>query len=298
MSGMQTTQPKNTDKVIIAPHKLNYGVISAGFLYNLKFTVQNNTTTPMRIRVACTPLKGESNTIRLVHLPDIIAPGLATTLLLELTAEFPMSSRFLLTVTQNHTSEVFSKEVEANIVTTQTFKHVKKSLVLQKRPIYQANVRVVANIPDFDTMMEDLHNYSSSATFSEAALLDEDDIDDLLSLPMVHNVYWDPFSKCLRLDPALGKVLYSIHCSKLKSRQSKITPFAHFSFCLRRLKSTELIVWKRTKSGRKQPGTFYFPSSPCFALVTPLFNCLYRSMQGRTYGGAGRTGILDDQLHW
>lgn len=206
---MQATEQKNTDRVIIAPYKLNYGVISAGFLYNLKFTVQNNSASPMRIRVQCTPLKGENNTIRLVHLPDIIAPGLATTLLLELTAEFPMSSRFMLTVTQNHTTEVFSKEVEANVVTTQTFKHVKKSLVLQKRPIYQPNVKVVANIPDFDTMMEDLHNYSSSATFSEAALLDEDDIDDLLSLPMVHNVYWDPFSKCLRLDPTLGKVC---HC--------------------------------------------------------------------------------------
>ena len=203
---MNLTEQKNVDKVIIGPAKLNYGVVSAGFLYNYKFTVQNNTKSPMRIRIACSPLKGESNTIRLVHLPNIIAPGLATTLFLELTAEYPMSSRFLLTVTQNHSDEVYTKEIEANVVSTETFKHVKKSLVLQKRPIYQPNVKVVANIPDFDTMGEDLHNYSSSATFTEAALLDEDDINDLLSLPMVHNVYWDPFAKCLRLDPKLGKI--------------------------------------------------------------------------------------------
>lgn len=164
----------------------------------------------MRIRVVCTPLKGENNTIRLVNLPDIIAPGLATNLLLELTAEFPMSSRFMVTVSQNHSNEVYSKEVEANVVSAETFKHVKKSLVLQKRPIYHANVRVVANIPDFDGVNDDLQNYSS-ATFSEAALLDEEDIDDLLSLPMVHNVYWDPFSKCLRLDPKLGKVNTQAH---------------------------------------------------------------------------------------
>jgi len=203
---MNLTEQKNVDKVIIGPAKLNYGVVSAGFLYNYKFTVQNNTKSPMRIRIACSPLKGESNTIRLVHLPNIIAPGLATTLFLELTAEYPMSSRFLLSVTQNHSDEVYTKEIEANVVSTETFKHVKKSLVLQKRPIYQPNVKVVANIPDFDTMGEDLHNYSSSATFTEAALLDEDDINDLLSLPMVHNVYWDPFAKCLRLDPKLGKI--------------------------------------------------------------------------------------------
>jgi hypothetical protein len=202
----QAEAHKECDKATINPERLNFGVISAGFLYKLKFSVQNNAKSPMRIRVACSTIKGGQNTIRLVNLPDIIAPGLSAVLYLELTAEFPTVSTFLVTVTQNHSTAVYTKEVDANVVSAETFKHVKKSLVLQKRPIYEPNVAVFANIPNFDTLTDDLVNYSSSATFSEAVLLDDDDIEDLLSLPMAHNIYWDPFSKCLRLDPKLGKV--------------------------------------------------------------------------------------------
>lgn len=197
------------DKATIYPHKLTYGVVSTGFLYNLKISVQNNTKSPMRIRVTCIPVKGEKNTIRLVNLPDIIAPGLAAVLYLELTAEFPTFSTFILSVAQNHSSAVYTKDIEANVVSTETFRHVKKSLILQKRPIYESNVKVVANIPFFDTLTDELPNYSS-ATFSEAVLMDDDDIDDLLSLPMAHNVYWDPFAKCLRIDPKLGKVRFRV----------------------------------------------------------------------------------------
>ena len=198
---------KETDLASILPGKLNYGVVSAGFLYNLKFSVQNNTTSPMRMRISCHAIRNGQNIIKLVNLPDIVAPGLAATLYLELTAEFPMTTTYQVSVSQDHSPAIYTKEVEAHVVSIATFKHVKKSLVLQKRPIYQPNVKVVANIPFFDTLADDLHNYSSSATFSEAALMDEDDIEDLLNLPLAHNVYWDPFSKCLRLDPQLGKVL-------------------------------------------------------------------------------------------
>jgi hypothetical protein len=198
-------ESKETEKVTIYPLKIDYGVIAVGFLYNLKFYVQNNTTTPMRIRVICTPMKGEQNSVRLVNLPDIVAPGLSTTLNLELSAEFATTSKFLIRVTQNHSSEAFEKVVDANIVTTETFKHVKKSLMLNKRPIYHHNVTVVGNIPNYDTLTDDLPNHST-ATFSDVILMDDEDIEDLLSLPMVPNVYWDPFSKCLRLDPKLREV--------------------------------------------------------------------------------------------
>lgn len=205
---MDTEDYQEFAKATIHPLRLDYGVVSAGFLYNLQFSVQNNTKSPMRIRVSCAAVKGEQNTIRLINLPEIVAPGLASTLNLELTAEFPMNSKFTISVSQNHSNVIYTKDVEANVVSSETFKHVKKSLVLQKRPIYQPNVRVIANIPFFDSMNDDLQNFSS-ATFSDAVLMDEEDIDDLLSLPMAYNVYWDPFEKCLRLDPLLGKVLYT-----------------------------------------------------------------------------------------
>ena len=193
-------------KASIFPELLTFGVVAIGFLYSLRFSVQNNTTTPMRMRVKCASKNPkERNSLRLMELPDIVAPGLVVHLHLELTAEFATASIFEITVSQNHSSETYSKLVRANVVSTETFKHVKKSLQLQKRPIYDLNVRVIANIPEYEMISGELHNHSS-ATFSEAALLDDEDIDELLSYPMAPNVYWDPFAKCLRIDPTLGRV--------------------------------------------------------------------------------------------
>ncbi len=41
--------------------------------------------------------------------------------------------------------------------------------------------------------------------------MDDDEIEDLLSLPMAKNIYWDPFEKCLRIDPLLGKVFLTLY---------------------------------------------------------------------------------------
>jgi len=128
--------------ITLFPNRINFGVIAQGFLYQLKFNIQNNTKEPLRIRVLIDPFDStEMNVIRLKELPDNpVAPGLCTQLILELTAEYLNTSRFILTITQNLTNIIYYKDVEANIVNIRTFKHVKKSLSLQNRPIYHANV--------------------------------------------------------------------------------------------------------------------------------------------------------------
>jgi hypothetical protein len=207
---MQTDEGANAmDLATILPCRINFGVVATGFIYQLKFSVQNNSTTPMRMRVTVTPLDDEPNAIKLVTPPEIVAPGLAAALTLELEAEYPASARYLITVAQNHSSAIYTKEVEANIVSTETFKHVKKSLTLQNRPIHQPNVIVIGNIPYYDTFTEVTQSLSA-ATSSELALMDDDEIEDLFFLPMALNTYWDPFDKCLRVDPQLGQVQISI----------------------------------------------------------------------------------------
>ena len=199
-----TTIPGGLEIITVSPDPLHYGVIAHGFLYNLKFSIRNNLNVPVRVKVGVKPVKNEENGIRLVNPLEIIAPGMSAHGILELTAEFPGSSLFQLTVAQSASSAVCTKLIEATVVTTETFKHVKKSLQLQKRPIYRPNVRIVGNIPAFDPLVSIAAG--PSATFSETKILDEEDIDDLLDLPMAPNVYWDPFQKCLRLDPQLGHV--------------------------------------------------------------------------------------------
>ena len=190
------------DIIGISPKRLFYGVVSSGFYYNLKFAVQNNSLNPIRVRMTVHPCDGEKNTVRLVNLPDKIAPGMATSITLELTAETPGIAMFTLQVSQSSDPRIYTRLVEAHVVTPETFKYVKKSLELQKRPIYRANVTMVTSIPGIDAMSL----ATPATTFSEALIMDDEDISDLLSFPMATNVYWDPFEKCLRIDPQLGAV--------------------------------------------------------------------------------------------
>lgn len=58
-------------------------------------------------------------------------------MVLELTAEAVCTVQFLLTITQDYNGESFQKIITANIVSVDAFKHVKKALTLQKRPLYR-----------------------------------------------------------------------------------------------------------------------------------------------------------------
>lgn len=194
---------EDDDLLSIAPTKLYYGVVSSGFYYNLKFSIKNLSLNPIRIRIGCKNLEESKNSLRLVNLPDKIAPGMIVQVTIELSAEVAGVSMFTVNITQNVNSSVYSKVVEANIVSPETFKYVKKSLQLQKRPIYRQNVTLVSTIPGNDM----LSMGTSSTTFSEALIIDDEDLDDMLAYPITTNVYWDPFEKCLRIDPGLSKVI-------------------------------------------------------------------------------------------
>jgi hypothetical protein len=191
----------------IFPKRLYFGIISNGFIYRLKFAVKNNSLLPLRIRVVCLPMENDPNPIRLVTFPEKIAPGMSCELMLELSAELVHNSHFELRITQDHNKSVFIRQIEANIVTVETFKHVKKSLQLQKRPIYRNNIEVVGPV----ATVEQLSVHSFTTNQSENILMDDDEIEDLLSLPMAKNIYWDPFEKCLRIDPLLGKVMSALY---------------------------------------------------------------------------------------
>lgn len=186
----------------ISPTQLNFGVVSAGFYYNMKFAVQNNSLSPIRVRITCTPNLQEQNAIRLVYLPDRIAPGISVMIILELTAEFVGMSAFTLQVVQSADSRVYTRLVEANVISPDTFKYVKKSLQLQERPIYRKNVSSVGAITGLETTSVG----TPATSFSETMIMDDEDIQDLLDLPMVANTYWDPFDKVLRIDPEVGRV--------------------------------------------------------------------------------------------
>eukprot|EP01039_Chlorochromonas_danica_P010773 gene10773-11973_t len=192
------------DKVIsIHPEVLKYGVISTGFYYHLKFQIKNNTLSPVRVRVELQPSYGEKNSIRLVQLPDLVAPGMTTSITLELTPEFPGLAKFHLTVSQNHNNYSLKRDIDAHIVTQETFKYVKKSLQIQKRAVYQPNVEPVGPMLG---LMSSSSTQTPITSLSEALIMDDEDMYDLLAIPMTPLTIYDPFDKCLRIDRLLGQV--------------------------------------------------------------------------------------------
>lgn len=157
-----------------------------------------------------TPKDGELNALRLLNMPERIFPGLSIELCVELTAEYPNNSSFDMKLSQNFNDETCESVVEATVVTVETFKHVKKSLQLQKRPIYRPNVSVAGNCASYFE-----ERSSTTPTTVSEIVLDDDDIDEMLEYPFAPNVFWDPFSKLLRVDPQLSKVCFMItisHC--------------------------------------------------------------------------------------
>ena len=125
---------------------------------------------------------------------------------LELTAEAVCTVQFLLNISQDYSNEVFSKVITANIVSVDAFKHVKKVLQLQKRPIYRPNVNPIGPTPGFDQFSASAPTLATSNT--TLMLMDVDEMEDMADYPFAPNLYWDPFDKCMRLDPQLSKVRF------------------------------------------------------------------------------------------
>lgn len=219
---MTTVTCSHEDGIItVSPvGKIYFGVISNGFIYRLEFHVRNNLLMPIKVRVHTNPVDpNEQNLLRLLEMPSKVAPGMMLKLQLELTADHVATSYFTLQISQDKSDEIMTKMVEANIVSIDTFKHVKKSLQLQNRPVYRANVEVVGNTPEFEDKMT-ASLIASIASNSSLVMMDDDEIEDMMDFPIAPNAYWDPFSKCMRIDPELGKA-YADGQMKMKKATKK-----------------------------------------------------------------------------
>lgn len=192
----------NSD-IRIFPSRLNFGLISQGYVYNLKFSIQNNSQRPITVRIQTESEDGEKNYFRVSNAYEKIAPGVSIPSTLELTAQSPSSSRYTITITSDSTQTQFKRIVEANVITPQTFRYVKKFLELQKKPLHKSNIKSVGKLNTLDRMPS---MQSVMTTFTENLLMDDEDIDDLMEFPVAPNCYWDPKDKVMRVDPEAGKV--------------------------------------------------------------------------------------------
>lgn len=186
-----------------------------------------------------------SNPIKVIYESRIVAPGLSVNFILEMKAQLVGNCRFNLIVVQGLDNSEARTDVTANVMLLDAFKHMSHELLMQKKEIYHPGVKPVsASVPASSAaaggggagtagqlspprspggtvsasitsgLIEEKSLVSngtapSAASMVTEALLDPEDIDELLLYPMLPNLYWDPKEKILVWDEVLSKVLYS-----------------------------------------------------------------------------------------
>lgn len=198
----------------ISPKYLSFGLVCQGFVYHLTLTLTNKGMKPTTIRLNCVPTNptDEKNKTMIIYEPKKIAPGMSTTIVIELIADYHLHSSFNFSIAQGLSDEVMLLPVTAFVVPVDIFKNIAKTLQLQKRPIYRNGVqpiRASLTLEDRSTTLSFLGGVTpanNTENLLSEALMDSEDVDDILELPILSNVYWDPHSKILRMDKTLGGV--------------------------------------------------------------------------------------------
>ena len=179
----------------IAPSHLSYGCVSQGFVYNLSVTIINKSPKPQSVKIMVDPLttnpaaEDKLNRIKVNFVPIKIAPGVKQSFSLDLYAEHVGNSIFELTVEQSMNRFKYTKQIKALIVPVDVFKHVAKSLRLQKRPIYRNGIVVVGAIGTTDDSRSIVT--SGGASVLSDAIMDDADLQELAEIPLVQGLFFD-----------------------------------------------------------------------------------------------------------
>jgi len=204
----------------IFPEHLSFGCVSQGFVYSLSVSVVNKDRKPQALKVYVKSFEGELNRIRSNFVPMKIAPGVKQNFTLDLIADYPGTSNFEMTIVQGSNGAFETRSVKALVVPLEVFKHVAKSLGLQKRPIYRNGVIVLGAIGGIDESRSVVT--AGGASVLSEAMMDDADLDELLDLPIVEGVYFDS-RMCLKVDRGLCAVVvdvdWTIEDSILRTKQ-------------------------------------------------------------------------------
>ena len=199
----------------IKPDYLSFGCVCQGFIYELNMSIANKSLRPMHIRVSCISYKGEKNRLKSNFEPKKVAPGMSINVVLEYHADYPTTSNFEIRIARGINEETISTNVSAYVVPMDIFKNIAKSLQLQKKRLYRNGVKPVGTT---NTILLDEKSIISRSTSSPTqglaatasilseALMDEDDIEEFLDLPIFRNTYWDPRIKQMFIDEKIGNI--------------------------------------------------------------------------------------------
>jgi hypothetical protein len=195
----------STNYCKILPEHLSFGCVAQGYVYRLQVTVVNKCGKPQALKVHVTTGDNEKNRLKSNFVPQKIAPGTKQSFTIDLAAENSGGASFMLHIEQSVNHVTVSRRVSALVVPLDVFKHVAKSLTLQKRPIYRNGVNVIGAIGGADESRSIIT--ASGASVLSEAMMDETDVGELLDLPLIDGVYFDHTTMKLCVDEKLLEVV-------------------------------------------------------------------------------------------
>lgn len=188
----------------LKPDPPHFGCLSLGFVYKLTILISNHGTITERLNASCISTDENSGLpcckISCSQRDHVIAAGMNTYLELELMAELPGSFSYDIFVKFSSGGQI-ERTVCAFVLPIDVYQAVSKSLSLSQQTMFEENVKEVRLIQTNESVQ-----FSMVGSEFSIAHIDDEDYDDLLELPFMDTMYFDPLKRTINLDPQLLKV--------------------------------------------------------------------------------------------
>ena len=186
-----------SNTLVFFPDPPTFGVICQGFKWQLTCRIGNAGLVPERMKVTCIEKNGDNlvdNKIHCSYKPVRLAAGMKTDIVLTIDAEKLGISECELRVFEVSTRTELIRSIRASVIAPKMYKELRAKLVSQGKRIMSPGVIGIG---------QEL----SSKEFLCDSKMSDDERNDVLQMPYVDGVYYDPWEKRLCTDQMLMNVV-------------------------------------------------------------------------------------------
>lgn len=204
----------------LVPDPPSFGCVSAGFVYRIRLYLSNLGQELDRYRLSVsTNNDDDPNIVTCDYKLTRLAPGVGVYFNLDLRAVECHQTSYTIVINKESTKISETKIVSALVIPRDVFKKVAKSLMLRNRGIYATGVKCIGQLSG-DWSCPSI--VSGAPTIYSEALIDDEELDELVDIPIPPQAYWNPFTRELLIDEQLCQVRTSPNWNVEKSVEETV----------------------------------------------------------------------------
>lgn len=203
----KTTRMTSLNAVHIKPSPATFGTLCQGYVYALKIKIQNHTNQSIRLKAECLPLDEQCNDVSISYLPIQLAPGMETSLTINTVAIAVSTHKYRFRVVYGYYEKHSLEElITAYVLPVPLYKNVSRQMHLNGKKIMLENVSSLHRINGFSFTDSIPFSPNETHTVDSQELLDTEEMDEMIDLPLIPCCYWDHKKQRLVLDEELNAV--------------------------------------------------------------------------------------------